>query len=78
MRGLKLASNENFGHFIKITSDSPRLFATDDHLLGTTVRAEIILMFRHFTHISEERTIKQHLRLVFWDLTVFIWVFHGH
>jgi hypothetical protein len=59
-----LDSNYNFREFIhvKITRDSPCLLATDDHLRDTTVKAEMILKFRHFTYISEERTIKQALR----------------
>jgi len=36
--------------------------ATDDHLLGSTVKAELILKIRHFTYNSEESTIKQALK----------------
>jgi len=36
--------------------------ATDYHLLDTTEKTETILTIRHFTYISEERTIKQALK----------------
>jgi len=38
MNARTLASNENFGDLIKLTLDFPRFLATDDHLLGTTVK----------------------------------------